>query len=78
MGDSLASLASCLVRLNSGYSTTARSFLFRSFFNLSVPMSVVGIPLASESHFILGTMDIVIGGQDENLRFVSRAERGSR
>ena len=38
-----------------------RSFLFRSFFNL-LPMSVVGIPLANESPFILGAMDIVIGG----------------
>jgi hypothetical protein len=39
-----------------------RSFLFRSFFNLSVPMSVVGIPLANESPFILGTMDIISEG----------------
>jgi len=56
-GDLLAVKHSCLVRLNSAYSTTARSFLFRSFFNL-LPMSVVGIPLANESPLFLGDMDI--------------------
>jgi hypothetical protein len=50
MGDSLASKNSVHLGPNAVIQgATQVSFLFRSFFNLSVPMSVVGNPLANES-----------------------------